>query len=731
MFRICLLFFIIPLHTLSQTYDFNKQWEFLGPDNKPDVLKAQSASGVGPIEFIRVFQKDSKHLLAGSISGGLFFSEDGGENWINSGSDRWPYSGCSWADFYPEDKHIWFGYSNIADNNGKPGRMGTLGGIYRTTNAGTDWQLIANGNDFGQSDYRTVYGFRFNPKNSKMLFAMTDDGLYFTNNCLDEKVIWNRVPNLNGWIYDMDFVGESVFVSNFVDAKWNVYVSNLNDNTIQKQIRPIQSLSDKMNTITFEPFRNNLLVLIDYKEASDVLYEYGIETGELKKLLGSQMINFGAGHTFAVSPHDSTEFIIGHSVNLKKWNYTNLKEEKVGSGYHVDIEFLAYDPIDTSKIYMACHGGIYISNDGGLTWNNKSNGLGVAEVMGMDVSESDPNQIVIGCFHDGSSVLADFNKDGNYFWRSVNGGDALTPLIDPNDPAIVYTSTQFVGGGLYYSSDTVKNFTNIHNSNGVGTSGWELSAKLHPVESNLLFFNFAINEVEGKGNIDIARTPDASKKKSAERISNFGKTHELKSYKVYGIFNNAFFPDHLYAYILNYEKDSAGKVITTHRLFRTEVARDSAAKAIDSWYELEIPFSAWIADVEGDPSSPNQVYLSYAGGKDVSTTPEMTSETIYSLKYNKKTKRLKREIDISENIPGSVVGRFNMVCVLNGEKELFIATRTGVYYGDQKTLKGKADWQPVGFGLPHCKIYALHYHQGQKLLTIGLLGRGVWRYRLE
>jgi len=728
--QLIFFFSFVPFFSFSQAYNFNKQWEFLGPDDKPSVVKPQSASGVGPIEFIRVFQKNSKNLLAGSNLGGLFFSTDGGENWINSGSDNWPYSGCGWADFYPENEKIWFAYSQVVDNNGKPGRMGALGGIYRTTNEGTDWTLIGNPTSFGGSEYRTVYGFRFHPKNAKMLFVMTDDGLFLTSNCLEEAVKWTRLENLNGWIYDLDFQGEMVFVSNFAEGKWNIFYSN-RDKLELKKITEIGSLTDKILTITFEPFRKNLLILIDYKDVSDALYEYTIETAELKKLMNNQMINFGAGHSFAVSPHDSTEFIIGHSITMKKWNYTNLKEQKLGGSYHPDVEFIAYDPVDTSKLYLACHGGVYISNDAGLTWISKCKGLGNAEVMGMDVSESDPNQVVIGCYHDGSSVRADFNKDGNYFWRTVNGGDALTPLIDPTDAGIVYTSTQYVGGGLYYSTDTSNNYTNIHNSNSVGTSGWELGAVLHPVDEKLLFFNFAVKESEGKGNFDIARTPDAGKPKSAERISDFLESHELKSYKVYGIFNNEFYPDHLYAYVLHLDKDSSGKNITRHRLFKTEKARDSANVVIESWYELEIPYSSWIGDVEGDPSSPNQVFLSYSSSRDVIANPEITPGLVYSLKYNKKTNGLKREIDITENIPNSIAGRFNMVCVFNNEKELFIATRTGIYYGTAKTQKGKSDWQQVGFGLPHCKIYGLHYHQGQKLLTVGLYGRGVWRYQLE
>lgn len=725
--RAILVFLFFSSTAFAQNYNFDNAWQFVGPFDKPDSPTNMSASGLGPVEFIRVFQKNPQHLLAGSMSGGLFFSEDAGENWINSGSDAWIYSGCGWADFYPENQEVWFAYSNVADNNGKPGKTGAYGGIMRSMNSGATWELVGSGSAIFNSEGICVYGFRFLPSKPEVMFVLSDAGLFYSENCLSESIIWKKATAFDGMIYDMDFINDQAFVSVSQSGKWSIQIFDFTKMT-SSVVQAVTDLADDKRSITFEPRGEKLLVLIDHTKINDELWELTPEDGSMTKLFSSMQVNFGSGHTFAVSPHDENEFLIGHSLTIKKWNYINLREQKLGSGYHVDVEFVAYDPIDTTKIYMACHGGVYISYDDGLTWVNKSNGLGISEVMGLDVSESDPNEIVIGTFHDGSSVLADFEKNGNYFWRSVNGGDALTPLIDPKDAGIVYTSTQFTGGGIYYSKDTVKTFENIHGNNGYNTSGWELTAVLHPANEKTLYFNYARNDSESKGNIEVARTFDASKKKNAERISDFRKTHDMTSYRVYGLFNNSFFSDHLYAYVLHFDKDEDGKGITRHRLFKTEIARDSANAIIESWYELEVPLSSWIGDVEGDPVNPDQIYLSYAGARDVRSNPEWTTSLIYSLKYNKKTKALKKSMDISRNLPNGIGGRFNMVLESKGTKEIFIATRSGVYYGDAKTLKGKADWIQVGYGLPHCKIYGLHFHSESKILTVGLFGRGVWRY---
>jgi ligand-binding sensor domain-containing protein len=102
---------------------------------------------------------------------------------------------------------------------------------------------------------------------------------------------------------------------------------------------------------------------------------------------------------------------------------------------------------------------------------------------------------------------------------------------------------------------------------------------------------------------------------------------------------------------------------------------------------------------------------------------------LYSLKYKKKSPyRLKRELDLSMNIPFCLTGRYNLIADGNGG--MFFGTRTGVYYGSKKTLKGRRNWTKVGFGLPHCKLNGLHYDANQNSITVGFFGRGVWRYYL-
>lgn len=711
-------------------------WEEIGPKQPPVNPKYRSDAGIGPIEFIRVHQKKEGHLLAGSLSGGLFYSVNGGKTWKTSGSDEWDYTGCAWADFHPDNERIWFACSNYEGDNGKPGRLEDKGGLMRTTDAGLSWKNIGDYKAFGGSGYIKIYGTRFHPEKDNFLFVLTSEGLYYTENCLATFVKWMRVPNIKGWVYDLDFLHDKIYVTNFFHGKWSLLSIDFDqiESNLRSKFETIDFIDQEdrpMRNLTIEPADDHLLVAMDFTSAQDLVVAYEPKADLSRTFLDNQRISFGSGYTFALSPHDNRTLYFGYATQVNKWAFPEGKKLDLGRKYHVDIEFVAFDPFDSLKVYIATHGGVFVSYDGGYEWGNSSKGMGVAEVMGLAVSQQDPNQIAIGCYHDGSMLHADFEQTGNYTWRTVNGGDGLLPLMHPKNQAIVYTSNQYVGGGLFYSGDTAKaERFNMHSNNGFKTSGWEMATVIDYYDNNTVFFNYLEKKGVNKGNINIARTNEPGESNTAQIISDFNASHGLESYKVYGLFNSNFYKNVLIAYLLHFTKDESGKRRTEHLLFRSDVAHASPLKVMKSWYRIEHPNNNWIGDVEINNQNPNIIYLSYVRGNDNPETMFGDKGMVFMLQYKNNAKhRLKREIDISKNIPISMAGRHNMYFSDWGGGTLFIATRTGVYMARGRALKGRSRWQIVGKGLPHCKVYGLKFNEKQKILTIGLFGRGVWQYQ--
>ncbi|MCB9225194.1 MAG: hypothetical protein R2780_03100 [Crocinitomicaceae bacterium] len=721
-----LIFFILfSSISIAQQYNFSNQWTMLGPDVKPLQDGHQAAAGIGPMEFMLACEEQKDLYLAGALNGGLFFTKDGGELWLPAGSDSWDYTTCAWADFHPKDPKAWFAYSCLEGDHSNPGRIGNKGAIYRTKDEGISWERIANLSSFA-SEWTIIHGFQFHPAKEDQLFVYTTDGLFKTNDCMAEKVVWQKVNGAEGNIYDIEFVNNDLYYSQQKDGKWNVFEMDASDLLDPKPITFISSFDDPIQTINIEPKGNSLLLLLNYQKKGDELWWYDPSTKQAEMYLKNLQVVFGNGRSFKVSPHDENFVMIGFGINIKGYNLVEKKTLDInGSGYHVDIEGVCFDPFDPKKIHLVTHGGIYTSSDLGAKWRDNSNGLAVAEVEGIAVSNADPEIIAIGCYHDGSSLRSDWQNDGVNTWKCINGGDGLIPLLPGDTSGYVYTSNQYTGGGVYLSTDWGKTHKNLHNLNRVQTSGWMMSAVLHPENNKMLMFNYSHGG--RNGNVDVGRTLYPESKDSMQRITNFGLTHSLENYAVYGIYNSPYYPDHLYVHVIHMTTDEKGSPINVHRVFKTVDCTASAETVINSWFELEIPRNDWIANITPDPHKSNRIYIAYIGGIWGTEFTDLSPGMIYELKYSK-SNGLKKENDISNNLKYTSTGRYNLIPDGNGG--MFFGTRTGIYYGTKKTLKGKGEWEQIGFNAPHCKVHGMYFDKKTNTLTVGYFGRGVWRFYL-
>jgi hypothetical protein len=713
----------------TQAYNFTGFWESLGPNEKPLEDRRQAATGIGPVEFIRASKTKEGLIIAGSINGGLFFSEDGGQQWINAGSDSWHYSSCGWAEIQPDNEDIWFALSSSGNENGMPGQLGHHGGILRTLDAGLNWEFIADKLTFTGSEYLAVHGFKFHPNDPNQLIVYTDDGLYRTEDCMASEVVWERIPGIREKIFDIAFTDSHIYISQKLADKWNVLIAPINRPEKFEKIGFIERMPDPMLGITFEKYKNEMLILINYIRKGDELYSYSASSKNEEKVLKNQRVIFGWGRTMAVSPHREEELILGFGTSIKRWKISEkVNLPRIRGGYHVDIEDIEYDPFDSMKVYIATHGGVYTSVDDCQSWVSTSQGLGIAEVEATAVSNIDPNVVVIGCYHDGSSMRVDSEGNGTYQWKNINGGDGLVPLLPKNDISTVYTSNQYTGGGIYVSLDTGRTKVNVHNQKRLNTAGWQMAANLHPENSRMLFFNYAIRNGEGKGNVDIARTLTAELKDTSERISNFLISHQLKKYSVYGIYNSPLYPNEMYIHLIEFTKDQEGKPFNVHHVYRTTDCTADAGEVIDSWYEVEIPRSDWIACITPSEENSDRLFLAYVAGIAGTELTENDFGLVYSLKYKKGSGDLISENDITQNIPYGLTGRYNLIP--DGEGGLFFGTRLGLFYGDKSAINGWGEWIELGFGLPHNKIHGIYLNKKENSLTIGLYGRGVWKYYL-
>jgi photosystem II stability/assembly factor-like uncharacterized protein len=114
---------------------------------------------------------------------------------------------------------------------------------------------------------------------------------------------------------------------------------------------------------------------------------------------------------------------------------------------HSDNHALAFDPKDPDYLLAGCDGGLYETWDRGKSWKFVSN-LPVTQVYKLSLDNDEPFYNVYGGMQDnnaqvGPSRTRNVHGIRNSDWYNTVTGDGYAGQIDPEDPNLIYSESQY------------------------------------------------------------------------------------------------------------------------------------------------------------------------------------------------------------------------------------------------------------------------------------------------
>lgn len=114
---------------------------------------------------------------------------------------------------------------------------------------------------------------------------------------------------------------------------------------------------------------------------------------------------------------------------------------------HVDNHCIWVDPTNNSHWVAGCDGGIYETWDAAATWDYKAN-LPITQFYKVAVDNDKPFYNIYGGTQDNNSIggparTTKSSGINNSDWFITHGGDGFESQVDPNNPDIVYSQSQY------------------------------------------------------------------------------------------------------------------------------------------------------------------------------------------------------------------------------------------------------------------------------------------------
>ncbi|MGH9488731.1 MAG: glycosyl hydrolase [Terriglobales bacterium] len=379
------------------------------------------------------------------------------------------------------------------------------------------------------------------------------------------------------------------------------------------------------------------------------------------------------------------------------------------------------DPTDASNLAVAHDGGVSISHDRGLMWNEVT--LPNAQLYHIAVDNEIPYHL-FGNVQDNDSVRGPSRTHSPYggripgtAWTSVGGGESGWAQPDPVDNNIVWSSGSGDGsmGGIVTRMDLrtgqIRN-VEIWPLDTEGSSAaevkyryqWEFPLTISPYDHNTVYAASQVVQVTRDGGQSWqVISPDLTRNDKSKQQPSGGLTQDNIGAQYY---------DTIYSLALSPKQ--RGLIWAGSSDGLVHITRDGGQHWTDVTANVPgMPHWGTISSIEPSPFAAGAAYLTVDAHEMNDFAPYVYRTSDYGATWTK----------ITGGLPLQPNGwAHDIIEDPYRQGLLFLGTEGGIYVSFDD---GDA-WQPLQMNLPHAPVYGLVVQKRRHDLDIATYGRGFW-----
>jgi photosystem II stability/assembly factor-like uncharacterized protein len=391
----------------------------------------------------------------------------------------------------------------------------------------------------------------------------------------------------------------------------------------------------------------------------------------------------------------------------KKFEQTGEKSK------HVDNHAMWIDPKNVNHWLIGCDGGLYETYDCAENWQFFQN-LNITQFYRVAVDYDTPFYHVYGGTQDnntigGPSRTTNAHGISNFDWFITRGGDGFEPAVDPTNPDIVYSQSQY-GWLVRYNRKTGEK-VNIKPIERKGEApyrwNWDAPLLISPHDPKRLYF--AANKVfksDDRGSSWEVISEDLTQQIDRNKLKVMGTTwgpDAVAYHQSTSIYGNLV--------ALDESPKKAGLLYLGTDDGLIQVTENDG----QSWTKYSsfagVPAGTYVNVLKADLFDENTVYAGFNNHKNGDFKPYLL----------KSTDKGKTWTSITGNLPerGSV---FTVAQDHVNKNLLFVGTEFGVFF----TIDGGKKWMQIKGGLPTIAIRDLEIQRRENDLVLASFGRGFY-----